>query len=431
MISTGTVKNIGPRLVCSLLIVLLFVLTGAQAVRAEPQSLTNAKSQAVTLEAQLKELKDQAAALRDEYDAANAQLAQIEADAAEYADLLVEAQQDQVDAEGALTDRLVHIYMQGRSGTLDVLLSSGTFFDLVHRLTLLQRIGEHDADLVRQVTDYRARVADQEAKLAAQLEKQQVVAGQAEAAQEAMTQRLAQAKELLKGKEAEVAQLEKDWNAQQAEQARLEQERQAKLQAALADAQAAAQQNGGSGGGSSGGGGGGGTTSTTKTTGGGSTSTTRTTGGGTTSTTSTTRTTSGSSGSYHAGVSNILKPEQIALAAQKAGFSGDNLVIAVAVAMAESRSDANAIGRLKTYGLWQILSSAHPDMINPSNPDASRWFDAYVNAKFAWKISKSGTTWRPWSVYTSGAYEKFMTKAQAGVDLLLSDPGSVTPPTVK
>lgn len=391
---------------------------GATAVQAEPQDLSNAKSEAATLEAQLKELKEQAAALQGTYDSANKQLAQIEADAAEYADLLAQAQQDQLDAEDALTARLVNIYKQGRSGTLDVLLSSDSLADLIHRATALKRIGKQDADLLDQVTTYRAQVAEHESRLTSELEKQQVVTAQAEVAQQAMTQKLAEAKSLLKGKEAEVAQLDKEWKAKVAEQARLERARQAKLEAALAAAQAAAQ-NGGSSGGGSGGGSGGSTNTTVRTT---STTirTTTTTGGS-----------SGGTGTYHPGVRNILKPEQIALAAQKAGFSGENLVISVAVAMAESGGDANAIGRLKTYGLWQILASAHPTMISPSNPNASRWYDAYVNAGFAWKISKSGATWRPWSVYTSGSYSKYMTRARTAVDVLLNDPGSITPPGVK
>jgi hypothetical protein len=328
--------------------------------------------------------------------------------------MVAQAQQDQVDAENAMTERLVRIYKQGRGRTLDVLLTSASLTDLVDRLTLLQRIGEQDADLLQQVTDYRAQAADKQAKLASQLEKQQVVASQADAAQQAMTQKLSQAKSLLKGKEAEVAQLEDEWKDQQAEQARLEQARQAKLQAALAAAQAAAQEAGGgssSGGGNSGGNSGGSTTSTTHGT-------------------HTTTTSGGSGGSYHAGVSNVLKPQQIALVAQKAGFSGENLVIAVAVALGESSGNANAIGRSKTYGLWQILASAHPSLIKPSDPDASRWYDAYVNARFAYKIS-GGKNWRPWSVYNSGSYQRYMDKARAGVELLLSNPGSVTPPTVK
>jgi peptidoglycan hydrolase CwlO-like protein len=388
----------GPRLACLFLIVLLLVLTGAQFVQAEPQSLTQTKSQAAALEAQLKELQAQAKALRQKYDLASTQLARTEADAAENADLLARAQQDQAAAESALSDRLAHIYKQGRGGTLDVLLGSSSLSDLLHRVTLLQRISKQDSDLLQQVTDYRARVVEREAKLAAELEKQQAAAAEAEAARVAMTQRLAQAQQLLKDKKAEVAQLQQEWQAQLAKQARLERERQARLRAALAAAQAAAQAAA--------------KKDPPTSTGGG------TSGGGGTS-------------AHRPGVANILKPEQIALVAQKAGFSGENLVIAVAVAMSESRSDANAVGRHHTYGLWQILSYAHPTLINPSNPDASRWYDPYVNARFAWKIFSGGMSWRPWSAYNSGAYLRQMDRARAGVSILLNNPGSIVPPTAK
>jgi peptidoglycan hydrolase CwlO-like protein len=392
LISSGTVQRIGPRLVCSLLFILVLVFAGAQAVQAEPSAITQAKSQAAALEAQLKELNGQDQLLVEKYESAIAQLTQTRADAAENADLLTQAQQDQESAESALSDRLTQIYKQGRSSELDILLSSSSLSELVDRVRLLERIGKQDAGLLEQVTTYRAQVTDRQVKLAALLEKQQTAADQVQAASEAVTQKLAQNKQSLTGKQALIAQLEQEWQAQQAEQARLQKEAQAKLEAALAAAQAAAQAGGKA---------------------------------------TAPKPVPNSEGQHRQGVSNILKPEQIALVAQKAGFSGENLVIAVAVAMAESGSDANAVGRLHTYGLWQILSHAHPTMINPSNPDASKWYDPYVNAGFAYRISGGGKTWVPWSVYTNGAYLKRMGQARAGVNLLLSDPSSVVPPSVK
>jgi peptidoglycan hydrolase CwlO-like protein len=397
-INSGTVQSVGPRLVCSFFLVLVCVLIGMQPAHAEPQDITRARSQAATLEAQLRELAGQAAILRQKYDAADLRLAQAQADATENAALLAQAEQDQAAAESALNDRLAQIYKQGRGGALDVLLSSSSWSDLLDRMTLLERISEQDTDLLRQVTAYRAQVADRETALAAQLEKQEAVAREVEAAGQAVTQKLERTKQLLKGKEAEIARLEREWQAQRALQARLQQERQAKLRAALAAAQAAAQES------------------------------EQKPAQDPEQKPEQKPITDG--GQFHPRGPNILKPEQIALAAQKAGFSGESLVIAVAVAMTESRSDANAIGN-HTYGLWQILSYAHPDLIRPSDPDASRWYDPYVNARFAWKISSRGTNWRPWSVYTSGIYQRNMAKARAGVELLLSDPASVVPPAVK
>ena len=434
-ISNGTVRSIGSRFICSLLVVLLLALGSTQPAHAAPQSLTQAQSQAAALEAQLKDLKDQAAALQAAYATAASQLAQTEADAAKNADLLTQAQVDQVNAEDALSARLTQIYKEGRGGTLEALLSATSFTELLDRVSLLERISKRDDDLLRQVKDYRAQVAADADTLTAQLEQQQAAADKAEAAKQAMTQKLAQAKQSLTGKEAEVAQLQKQWQDQLDAQAKLDQQHQAELDAALAAAQAAAQagNNGADSGGGSSGGGSGTTTSTTSTT---HKTTTTTNKPGTTTTTkkpgaTTTSTTSSGGATHHAGVTNILKPEQIALVAQQAGFSGDSLVMAVAVAMTESGSNANAIGRLKTYGLWQIYAHAHPTMIDPSNPDASRWYDPYVNATFAYKIAVGGKSWVPWSVYTSGAYLSRMDAARAGVNLLLSNPGSVTPPSVK
>ena len=395
-ISNGTVQSLGPRLLCSLLVILVLALAGAPPAQAETTALTQAKSQAAALKAKLKELDAQAQALVEKYDSAITQLVQTEADAAENADLLTQAQQDQERAESALSDRLAQIYKQGRSTELEILLSANSFSELVGRVALLERISKQDAGLLEQVTTYRTQVADRQARLAALLEKQQAAAAQVQAAGQAVTQRLAQSKQSLKGKESQIAQLETEWQAQQAEQARLQREAQARLDAALAAAQAAAQK----------------AAKNTDQKPANNTDQKPPSSGG---------------GQHQQGVSNILKPEQIALVAQKAGFSGENLVIAVAVAMAESGSDANAVGRLHTYGLWQILSHAHPTMINPSNPDASKWYDPYVNARFAYKISGGGKNWVPWSVYTSGAYLKRMDKARAGVNLLLSNPGSVAP----
>jgi peptidoglycan hydrolase CwlO-like protein len=416
LISSGTVQSIGPRVICSLLFVLVLLLTGVHPAQAEPPAITQAKSQAAALEAQLKALNVQAGTLMEKYDSAITQLAQTKADAADDAALLTQVEQDQVSAENALSDRLAQIYKQGRNGNLDVLLSSTSWSDLVNRVALLERIGKQDASLLKQVTTYRAQVADRQVKLAALLEKQQAVADQALTAGQAVTQQVAQSAQLLKGKETQIAQLQNEWQAQQATQARLQREAQAKLDAALAAAQSGAQAAGR-----------GDTQPTTPTAPPATTHTTTTQ----PATPTTTRQTAPGGGQTQHGSSNILKPEQIALVAQKAGFTGENLVIAVAVAMAESGGNADAIGGMHTYGLWQILSYAHPDLIDPNNPDASKWYDPYVNAGFAWKISSGGSNWVPWQVYTTGAYLRNMDTARAGVNLLLTDPQSVVPPSVK
>lgn len=106
-----------------------------------------------------------------------------------------------------------------------------------------------------------------------------------------------------------------------------------------------------------------------------------------------------------------------------AGFKGDGLKMAYAIAMAESGGRANAHnGNASTgdnsYGLFQInmLGAMGPARLKQyglsSNNDL---FDALTNAKVAYKMSKGGTNWGPWSTYTNGAYKKYYGGSSATV----------------
>lgn len=104
----------------------------------------------------------------------------------------------------------------------------------------------------------------------------------------------------------------------------------------------------------------------------------------------------------------------IADAAYQAGFRGDDLITAVAVAMAESggRPDINNAGTNSNgtvdYGLWQI-NSIH-------GPDLGKVYDPYYNARLAYGIWQDrDSTWAPWSAYNNGSYTKFIGQAKQAV----------------
>ena len=95
-----------------------------------------------------------------------------------------------------------------------------------------------------------------------------------------------------------------------------------------------------------------------------------------------------------------ILPTTIAGYAQNAGFSGEDLLIAVAIAYAESSGDPQAVGdNGDSIGLWQINLPNHPeyqgqDLTNPQ-----------VNANAAYAIySAAGNSFSPWSTFKSGAY---------------------------
>lgn len=113
----------------------------------------------------------------------------------------------------------------------------------------------------------------------------------------------------------------------------------------------------------------------------------------------------------------VISDAEIAGAAKAAGFSGANLAKAVAIALAESGGNIyahNAVPPDNSYGLWQInmLGSMGPARRKQfglkSNTDL---FNPTTNAKAAYAIAGGGKNFRPWSTYTSGAYLRYLSRA--------------------
>lgn len=116
-----------------------------------------------------------------------------------------------------------------------------------------------------------------------------------------------------------------------------------------------------------------------------------------------------------------LSAEEIKGYASKAGFKGQDLNIAVAVALAESTGNTkahNPRGKDDSYGLWQI--NLYGDMGPARRREFALASDADlfqpdVNAKAAYKIFKSQGWQRGWTTYSSGKYKKFLPEATAAV----------------
>ena len=116
----------------------------------------------------------------------------------------------------------------------------------------------------------------------------------------------------------------------------------------------------------------------------------------------------------------ILPRAQIETFAKNAGFSGQDLEDAVAIACAESSGNPeeydaetaffnehnfSADARLGqgSCGLWQIFRHEHPEL-QTWNLD-----DPQVNACAAYLVyMKAGRRFTPWSTWTSGKYRQFL-----------------------
>jgi hypothetical protein len=122
------------------------------------------------------------------------------------------------------------------------------------------------------------------------------------------------------------------------------------------------------------------------------------------------------SGNASSSTGATLSARQIAAYAKSVGLSGQALILAVAIALAESGGNpaAHNPGNGTTdiedsYGLWQINILAHPEY------SASKLTDPHYNAQAMFTISRGGSDWTSWGSYTSGRYLTYMGQAQQAV----------------
>lgn len=120
-----------------------------------------------------------------------------------------------------------------------------------------------------------------------------------------------------------------------------------------------------------------------------------------------------------------LSIEQVAQVAWEAGFHGDALAMAVAIAQGESGLRANAVGDESltngtwgpSVGLFQVRS-LNAEAGSGSWRDVQQLSDPRFNSRAAFEISSGGTDFTPWSVYNHGRYEPFLEEARSVVTRL-------------
>lgn len=119
-------------------------------------------------------------------------------------------------------------------------------------------------------------------------------------------------------------------------------------------------------------------------------------------------------------VTGNLTASQIATYAANAGFTGQDLITAVAIALAESSGNPNAYNPETaantpsgqgSYGLWQIYLNMHPEFAGQN------LYDPQTNANAAFQVyTEAGGTFTPWSTYSGGAYLAQLDAAQGAVN---------------
>lgn len=144
--------------------------------------------------------------------------------------------------------------------------------------------------------------------------------------------------------------------------------------------------------------------------------------------------------------------EEAARYALAAGFKGDNAVIAVAVARAESSLKSDAIGHNTDgsydLGLWQINTvhsgvspytepyANNPRPVDPKKvmatlqPFVKQMFTPALNAAKAYEVASNGTSFTPWVTFNNKAHLPYIDEARKAVQAAVLTPNSITPETV-
>jgi hypothetical protein len=112
---------------------------------------------------------------------------------------------------------------------------------------------------------------------------------------------------------------------------------------------------------------------------------------------------------------------QLAGLALSTGFTKEQAVTAVAIAIRESGGNSDARGDVgiqtavygPSIGLWQIRS-LNAQKGTGGERDEQANLNPATNAKHAYSISKGGTNWQPWSTYKGIALT--LPRAQKAVD---------------
>ena len=207
----GTKRAFALILVASLLLLSLSGLA-----QATTPAIQKAQSQAEALQSLVDQLDEELSAAAEDYDFASQQLEDTQAAVKKTQKQLTQSQGDLAAVQTRLSQRVVEIYKSGDLSMLNVLMNSDSFTDLIGRYEQLQRLSKQDAQLLGQVTDYKTQVTQSKTELDAQLVQEQTDVQKTDAAKQKVEAQLAKQKTALKGKESQIAQLQKAEAARQA-----------------------------------------------------------------------------------------------------------------------------------------------------------------------------------------------------------------------
>jgi peptidoglycan DL-endopeptidase CwlO len=192
------------------------LLLAATAAQADPGTVAAKQAQAQQVLAQIQQIDNNLGAAVEAYNLANVRLHKIEGDQRENRRQLKVARSNLKVAQKSLAARLVSAYTSNEdNSTLSVLLGSTSLDDLLNRIEAVNSTSQQDANIVQQVTTFKATVQHQRAQLQkAHAEQQHIVAEKA-AQKRHIESQLASRRQLLSSIKGEIVRIKAAEAAQQ------------------------------------------------------------------------------------------------------------------------------------------------------------------------------------------------------------------------
>ena len=179
--------------------------TDHRLVRDRHPSIESKRAQAQAVLAQIHESDIELEQAIESYNYANIQLEEIDDDLSSNARHLVVAQKSLGAAQVHIADRLRALYVNGDGGgAVEILLGAQNLDDLLGRLDMVQRVGDQDAKVLKEVQRFRKEVKARRATLKnARAEQARIVAERASQKQWIESQ-LAERERMLAGIQSEI-----------------------------------------------------------------------------------------------------------------------------------------------------------------------------------------------------------------------------------
>jgi len=214
------------------------VLFSASAANADP-SIQQKRHQAELILAQVQELDAEVGAAAERFNGANYKLGHLSERLHQTRTDLKRDRKQLRTARGRASQRLVQLYKNGSApSTLELMLGSKSFGEMLDQLDVGQRVLVQDTRIVRDLKQLTTRTKQQERRLAASRASQAAFVRQLDSERAAITAKLSERSQLLSTVQAVVTRLEAEERARQ-----VELRRRAEVELARQRALAAAQQS--------------------------------------------------------------------------------------------------------------------------------------------------------------------------------------------